>query len=261
MNITIKMLSIATFILWIVIIFFSITAVLSVMNLNVGIGEMQMRPSSKGIIFSLPFSINNEGYYELADLNLTTIITDPNGTILDQTETFVDSIPQGSSINESHTVAIDLDTIRSLDLVPLLLNDSSFNLEVLAELNFARAVPVQLSSNVSIPWGAPLAHFSVGTISISSYNNTHEEATIPIYFENHAIIGMQGMLKLEVYNDSNEHIMSGEGIINAPSQQTYSDRIIAYPRLQDSTKLTNSGRVHVFFVTPMFEVELWEQYG
>ena len=231
------------------------------MNLNVGIGEMQMRPSSKGIIFSLPFSINNEGYYELADLNLTTIITDPTGTILDQTETFVDSIPQGSSINESHTVAIDLDTIRSLDLVPLLLNDSSFNLEVLAELNFARAVPVQLSSNVSIPWGAPLAHFSVGTISISSYNNTHEEATIPIYFENHAIIGMQGMLKLEVYNDSNEHIMSGEGIINAPSQQTYSDRIIAYPRLQDSTKLTNSGRVHVFFVTPMFEVELWEQYG
>ncbi len=261
MNITIKMLSIATFILWVVIIFFSITAVLSVMNLNVGIGEMQMRPSTKGIIFSLPFSINNEGYYELADLNLTTVIIDQNGTILDQTETFVSSIPQGSTINESHTIAIDLDTIRSLDLVPLLLNDSSFNLEVLAELNFARAVPVQLSTNITIPWGAPLAHFSIGTISISSLNNTHAEATIPVYFENHAIIGMQGLLKLQVYNDSNEQIMSGESIINVPSQQTYSDRIVSYPTLENSTKLTNRGRVHVFFVTPMFEVELWEQYG
>jgi len=261
MNITIKMLSIATFILWIVIIFFSATAVLSVMNLNVGIGEAQMLPSSKGILFSLPFSINNGGYYELADLNLTTRVTDPDGTVFDQTETFVPSIPQGTSINSSHTITIDLDTIMSMDHTPLLLNDSSFNLEIFAGLNFARAVPVQLTTNVTIQWGAPLAHFTIGDISVSAYNSTHGQASIPVSFENHAILDIQGLLKLDVYNNSDEHITSGEGIINAPSQQSYADRIVAYPRVQDITKLTGSGRVHVVFETPMFTVDLWERYG
>jgi len=261
MNTAIKMLSIATFILWIVIIFFSVTAVLSVTNLKVDTGEIQILPSSKGVIFSLPFSITNGGYYELADLNLTTRVSDTNGTLFDQTETFVTSISQGTTINQSHSITIDLDTILSMDLTPLLLNDSSFNLEILAGLNFAQAIPVQLSTNVAIPWGAPLAYFSIGEIYVSSYNSTHDEASIPVSFENHAIIDIQGLLKLEVYNDSDEPLMSGNSVINVPAQQTYNDRIVAYPRLQDSARLTSNGRVQVFFETPMFRVELWEQYG
>ena len=59
MKIAIRMLTIATIILWIVILFFSVTAVYSVMNVGINIGEVQMLPSSKGIIFSLPFSIDN----------------------------------------------------------------------------------------------------------------------------------------------------------------------------------------------------------
>ena len=261
MNITIKMLSIATFILWTVIIFFSVTAVLSVTNLNVGIGEAQMLPSSNGIIFSLPFSINNGGYYELADLNLTTRVTDLDGTVFDQTETFVHSIPQGTTVNESHTISIDLDTLLSMDHAPLLLNDSYFNLEIFAGLNFARAVPVQLSTNVTLPWGAPLALFEIGYISVSAYNRTHGEVSIPVSFENHAILNIQGLLKLEVYNNLDEYVVSGETVINTPSQQSYAERIIAYPMVQDITKLTANGRVHVIFETPMFTVELWEHYG
>ena len=261
MNVTIKILNISTFILWIVIIFFSATAILSVMNLNVGIGEAQMLPSSNGILFSLPFSINNGGYYELADLNLTTRVTDPDGTVFDKTETIVPSIPQGTTINASHAITIDLNTILSMDHAPLLLNDSSFNLEIFAGLNFARAIPVQLSTNVSIPWGAPLANFQIGGISVSTYNSTHGQASIPVSFENHAILDIQGLLKLEVYNNSNEYLTSGESIINAPSQQNYADTIVTYLRLRDISKLTGNGRVHVVFETPMFTVDLWEQYG
>ena len=260
MNVTIKMFSIATIIIWIIIILFSVTAVLSVMNLNVETGELQMFPSSKGIIFSLPFSINNGGYYEIADLNLTTRVTDTNGTVFDQTVTFVPSIPQGTYINESHTITIDLDTIMSMDLAPLLLNDSSFNLEIFVELNFARVVPAQVSTNITIPWGAPLADFSIGDITVSSHNITHNEASIPVNFENHAILDMQGRLKLEVYNDSDEYVMSGEKVITAPSQQTFADRIIAYPRIEESTRLTDTGRVLIVFETPMFNFELWENY-
>ena len=261
MKIAIRMLTIATIILWIVILFFSVTAVYSVMNLGINLGEVQMLPSSSGITFSLPFAITNNGYYELADLNLTTRVTDSTGTVLDITETFVPSIPQGTNVNASHTIPIDLDAILSMDQVPLLLNDSSVNVEIFAGLNFARAVPVQLSTNATIPWGAPFAHFSIGRISVSPHNSTHVEATIPVSFENHAIIDITGTLKLEVYNDSNEHIASGMTIITVPSQQSYADSLLVYMRQQDISKLTSSGNMHMIFETPVFTVEWWEPYG
>ena len=261
MKIAIRMLSIATIVLWIVILFFSVTAVYSVMNLDINLGEVQMLPSSKGIIFSLPFSINNNGFYELADLNLTTRVTDPDGTVLDLTETLVPSIPQGTNVTETHTIPIDLDTILSMDHVPLLLNDSSFNVEIFAGLNFARAVPVQLSANITMPWGAPFANFSVGTISVSAHNGTHSEASIPVSFENHAVLDITGTLKLEFYDNLNEKIASGKTAISAAPQQSYSDRILVYARHQNSLQLTESGNVHLIFETPMFTVEWWDPYG
>jgi len=261
MKIAIRMLSIATIILWLVIVFFSATAVYSVMNLGINLGEVQMLPSSKGITFSLPFSISNNGYYELADLNLTTRVTDSAGTVLDITETLVPSIPRGTNVNASHTIPIDLDTILTMDHVPLLLNDSEFTVEILAGLNFARAVPVQISTNATIPWGAPFAHFSVGRISVSPHNSTHVEASVPVSFENHAIIDITGTLKLEFINDSSEKIASGMTSISVPPQQGYADRILVYTMQQDILKITSSGNLHLIFETPVFVVEWWESYG
>ena len=261
MKIAIRMLSIATIILWIVILFFAVTAVYSVMNLGANLGEAQILPSSKGITFSLPFSINNNGYYEIADLNLTTRITDPEGTVVALTETVIPSIPRGTTVNASHTVPIDLEVIQSMDHVTLLLDDSEFNVEIFAGLNFARAVPMQLSTNATIPWGAPFAHFSIGRISVSSHNITHEEAEIRVRFENHAVLDLTGSMELEFYNDSKELITSGKTDIRVPSGQGYEGVVYAYPRQQDVSKLTSSGNVHVVFETPMFTVEWDEQYG
>ena len=257
MNIAIRTLKVATIILWLIIIFFSVTAVYSVMNLGVSIGEAQMLPSSKGIIFSLPFSINNSGYYEIADLNLTTLTTDPDGAVLDLTETVVSSIPQGSNVNATHTITIDLDDILSMDHVSLLLEDSEFIVEIFTGLNFARAVPVQLSMNTTIPWGAPFAQFSLGEISVSAHNLTHTKASIQVSFENHAILDIAGTLKLQFYDDAQELIASGMSIINAPSGHEYNDVIYVYLGLQDVSKLTSNGIVHVVFETPMFTVE-WD---
>jgi len=261
MKIAIRMLSIAAIILWIVILFFSVTAVYSVMNLGINVGEVQMLPSSNGIAFSLPFAIINNGYYELADLNLTTRVIDQNGTVFDVTETLVPSIPRGSNVNSTHTISVDLDDILSMDHVSLLLNDSSFNVEIFAALQFARAVPVQLSTNATIPWGAPFAHFTIRTISVSPHNSTHVEARIPVSFENHAIIDLTGTLTVEVYSNSNEFITSGTASINVPPQQSYFDRLVGYAMQQDASKLTGSGKMHVIFETPLFVVDWWEQYG
>ena len=256
-----RMLSIATFVLWLIIVFFSVTAVYSVLNLGVTIGNVQMLPSSDGISFSLPFSINNSGYYEIADLNLTTRVTDPNGKLLDRTETIVPSISQGTSVNSTHTIDITIDDVLSLEPITLLLNDSEFNVEIFAGLNFARAVPVQLSFNTTIPWGAPFSNFSTGEISVSLYNSTHAEVIVPISFENHAVVSLSGTLKLEVYNNSQERIATGSTVINVPSLQNYADNIVIYAIQENVTKLTGSGELHLIFDMTIFTVDWWEPYG
>lgn len=261
MKIATRMLTVASIILWVVILFFSITAVHSVMNVGVNIGETQMFPTINGIKFSLPFSIDNNGYYEIADLNMTTRVTDPDGAVLDLTETLVDSIPQGETVNVSHTIAVDLDDTLSVDHMTLMLNDSNFTVEIFADLSFARAIPVQLSTNVSLPWGAPFANFQVGEFSVSQYNSSHIEAAIPLSFQNHAIIDITGTLKMEVYSRSDQRIASGVTNINVASHQNFGASILLHARPQDASKLAGSGKVHILFETPHFTVDWWEHYG
>ena len=261
MKIVTRMLTVASIILWLVILFFSVTAVYSVMNVGINIGEAQMLPSSTGINLSLPFSIDNGGYYEIADLNLTTRVTGHDGVVLDLTETFVDSIPQGTSVNASHTIKVDLEDILTLDYLPLMLNDTDFNVEIFAGLNFAGAIPVQLQTNVTLPWGAPFAGFSVGEVSVSLHNSTHIEVAVPVTFENHAIIDIAGTLKIEVYNDSEERIASGRVALDVVRGQGFADDICIYSRYQDLVKVTGSGKLRLLFETPMFTVEWEEPYG
>jgi len=238
MKIATSMLTVATIILWVVILFFSVTAVYSVINVGVNIGEAQMLPTSNGIKFSLPFSINNNGYYEIADLNLTTRVIDPDGQVLDLTETLVESIPQGETVNASHTIAIDLDDILSMNHLTLMLNDSNFTVEIFTGLSFARAIPVQLSTNVSLPWGAPFADFAVGDLSVSQRNSSYIEAAVPVSFENNAPINISGTLKLEIYDSSDENIASGVTGINVAANQNFRDNILIYATPQDAAAHT-----------------------
>lgn len=261
MKIAIKILRLVTIILLVIIVFFVITAVYSVTQLGINIGEVQMLPSSEGFNFFLPFSISNKGYYELADLNLTTRVKNINGTLLDQSETLIPSILKGATVNSTHIITLDLETIMSIDYVSLLLNDSTFEVELFASLNFARAIPIQVSTNTTIPWGAPLSQFSVGRPSISTFNSTHGEATIPISFVNHAVLDLTGTLKLEFLSVSREVITFGETAINVPSGESYIGEINAYPRQQDISNLAGEIYMHVIFETPLFVVEWEESYG
>jgi len=261
MKIALKVLRLVTILLLIIIVFFVITAVYSVTQLGLNVGEVQMLPSGEGINFSLPFSISNNGFYELADLNVTTRVKSLDEILLDRSETLIPSIPKGTTVNSTHKITLDLETIMSIDYVPLLLNDSVFEVELFAALNFARAIPIQVSTKTTIPWGAPLSQFSVGRPSISTFNSTHGEATIPVSFANHAVLDLTGKLKLDFLSFSREVIAFGGTTINVPSGASYIGEIHVYPTQQDVSKLTGEIDVRVIFETPMFVVEWEESYG
>lgn len=255
----IRALTIATLILWTFIIAFAATAIYSVINLSKGIdfGEVQFFPSSKGVVLSLPFSINNTGYYDISELNVTTRMTAHNGTLLSLDETLVPLIASGSSIETAHNISIDLSDIMAMDYTELFFNDSSFGFDAFVSLNFAYAIPVQISINMSVPWGAPLSNLSIGEISVPD-NNT---VVIPVSFENNSYFDIAGTMQLEVYNDIYELVTSGQTNLNVSSNSGYNEQVEMYLSIGDLSKLTESGKIRLVFESPMFTAEQWITYG
>jgi len=255
----IRALGIATTIIWILLVVFSATAVYSVMNLRIGFEEPQFSPSSKGVVLSLPFFINNSGYYDISELNITTRITDSNGTLLTLSKTFVPVVSTGSNVEAAHNISIELSDV--MERIELIFNDSFFVFDTLVTLNFAYVVPVQLSMNMTVPWGAPFSNISIGEISVLSFNSTHVRVVVPVSFENHSFFDITGTMQLEIYNDIGELVTSGETSLNVQAQSAYNEQVGMYLSVADVSKLTESGRVHLMFETPMFAVEQWIPYG
>ena len=256
----IRALSIAIIILWILLIAFAITAVYSVMNLGIDFGETQFFPSNEGVVLSLPFFINNRGYYDISELNVTTRVTDYNGTLLALSETFVPLVASGSNIETAHNISIDLSDMF-MEYTELLFNDSSFELNAFIALNFAYAIPVQISMNMTIPWGAPFSNLSIGEPLVLPDNSTHSTVVIPVSFENHSYFDIVGTMQLEVYNDMDELVTSGQTSLDVPSSYGYVGQVEMYLSIDDLSKLTESGKVHLVFESPMFTVEQWITYG
>jgi len=255
----IRALGIATIVIWIFLIAFSVTALFSVMKLGIGFGEAQFFPSSEGLVLSLPFSINNSGYYDISELNITTRITDSNGTLLTLSKTFVPLVSVGSKVRAAHNISIELGEV--MERVELVFNDSFFVFDTLVGLNFARIVPVQISMNMTVPWGAPFYNLSVGEIAVFPFNTTHVRVAVPLSFENHSLFDITGTMQLEVYNDVEEMVTSGETSLDTRSQQPHNEQVDMYPSLADATKLTETGKVRFIFQNPMFTMERWMPYG
>jgi len=251
MKYAVRALGWATKILWILIIVFAGTSVYSAMNVKMSFGEPQAFLSSGFVILSIPLFVNNSGFYDLSELNLTVDAMDYNGSLVSTSTTFVPLIPRGSSVETAHNVSISLDDITS-DVLNYLFNDTIFNVDLSMKVNFARVIPFQVSMNKTIPWGAPLYDFSIGQISYDYYNLTHQRVVIPLSFENHSpYFGIYGTMQVEIYNSGDELVGSRTLSLNVPSHSAYEDQV---ELIVDISKLTESGEVHFSFETSMFSL-------
>lgn len=232
----------ATKVLLILIIIFCVTSVYSAFNLRMSFGEPQATCSEGILLLSFPLFVNNSGYYDLSDLNLTAKVIDYNGTILLSSATFVPLVTRGSNVVIMHNVSINLD---NTNLTRLLFQDDNFEASMSIAMKFARTIPIEILTNETIPWGAPFYNFSIGEIT---FNGTHGVA--PISFENHSpFSNVAGTTQFEIYNDESEYVGSCRKSLDVPSNSGYQDQIELV--VDDPTKLTLSGQVHVFFETSM----------
>jgi hypothetical protein len=251
MRYVVRALGWATKIVWILIVFFAATSVYSALNVKMGFGQPQVFPSSGCMIISVPLFVNNTGLYDLSELNMTVVVTDCNESIVSTSTTFVPSIPRGSSIETAHNFSMSLHDITS-KLLNYLFNDSVFSLDLSLKLNFARAIPFQVSTNMTMPWGAPLYNFSIGQIYYNFLNFTHQEAIIPISFENHSpYFGVDGFMRVEIYNDNGELLGFSVSDLNVQSHSGYDGQV---ETIVDVSKVRGSGEVHFYFETSAFSI-------
>lgn len=249
MRIPIRMIGIVTTFFWIFLIAFFVSAVYSVKDLQFDFGEPQISVTSdKEILFSLPITIVNKGYYNIGAFNLTTKVFDENGFAIAHHSTFVPVIERGVKKTLSHNMTIDADGLLQSEQ-EYLFNDTELTINQMVGMKLAEAIPVQASTNFSMPWGAPLYNFTVGEIKCELYNATHVKATVVISFENHALFDLTGRIQMYMYNGGNELIGEGQKAIEAPQNSRYESSMELYVSI---TEKPENGYMEIYFLTSLF---------
>ena len=221
----IRALTIATTVLWILLVAFSATSIYSALKLSFGFGEPRASASSEVLTMSLPFYVDNGGFYDISDLNVITAIHSNDGTLISNSTTLIPLISRGGRVDTAHNISISMDAVISKNLTSLLFQDSVFDIDVLVTLIFAHAIPLQLSSNMTLPWGAPLANLSIGEISFIPINLTHFRIITPISFENHSFFALNGTLTLKLIDGQNQNVGAGATNISVPPMNGCSTQV------------------------------------
>jgi hypothetical protein len=238
----------ATSIFWIILLLFTVTAVYSAFQIRPEFGDPSVSTSGDTLILSLPFGLYNGGFYDISRLNITTVVSDNHGSAISSASTFVTTISRGENTSITHNMSLSIGQMASSDLSFLLFNDSELNVTAILRLTYANAFPFEITANISMPWGAPLANPAIGGISIAPFNSTHVRAFAPVSFENHSYLEMSGTMRLEIVDGVGHVAGEGATIFYAPSENRF--ETIMEVLLSDSLANIREARLH--FQTPFF---------
>lgn len=243
------MMGIATTLFWIFLTAFLASAAYSIKDLHFNFGEPQINITSENkLLFSLPINIINQGYYDIGAFNTTTQLLDSDGSLIAKGSTFVPSIGKGENLTTSHNMTIEIgELLQHSD--SYLFNDSELEVTVFAGMRLAELVPVGVSTNLSIPWGAPFYNFTLGESNNERFNRTHLQVTVPISFENHAFFDVAGSMEIKMYNSSG--VLIGENqVFFETLQHTFYNGYIEF--FVPITVFTPDGYFEAYFLTPFF---------
>jgi len=222
----IRALGWAIYILWLVIIVFTVTAVYSAFQLGLDFDDLQTSTSEGTVTLLLPFSLENNGFYDIYDLNITTILKESNGALVSNSSTVVPLISSGNKINATHNISISLENMTSAGLSRLLFYDTDLDMEMSFALRYAGVIPLKIGRNFTMPWGAPLGNLTIGDVAVNPYNSTHVRAILPFSFENHSFFSLNGAVRTEIINTLDQQVGGTTTLINVPPQSGYSTQFM-----------------------------------
>jgi hypothetical protein len=129
-----------------------------------------------------------------------------------------------------------------------LFNDTELRIAEFVSLRIAEIIPIQVTTNSSFPWGAPLYNFTLGKPEAEAFNLTHFRVIVPVSFENHAFFDVAGNIQVSMYNSAESFISQGQAIIEVPQHSPYNGFVEFYVLM---TEFTSSGHFEVYFLTQL----------
>jgi len=168
---------------------------------------------------SVPFYIENKGFYDISDLNISTIIQESDEALVSNSSTVVPLISSGSKVDATLNISITLNNMTTASLSRLLFNDTNFDVDMSLALRYAGVIALKISTNSTMTWGAPLCNLALGDIqSIEPYNTTHVRAILPLSFENNSFFNLNGTVRTEIVNTADQEVGGSTTQISVPSQ-------------------------------------------
>jgi hypothetical protein len=181
--------------------------------------------------------------------SLRTRIRDKNGHTITRGTTNIPIIKKGEEVTATHNMTIDINDLLQRD-ENYLFNDTEMRIYETGSIGIANIIPVQASTNFTMPWGAPLYNFALGASQYLSFNYTHVMVVVPISFENHAFFDVAGTVKIEMCNSTDVLVGEGETNIEAWHNSPYYGNINVIAQIAG---MTPSGRFEVYFDTLLFD--------
>ncbi|HIE14127.1 TPA: hypothetical protein EYP70_02530 [Candidatus Bathyarchaeota archaeon] len=213
---------------------------------GIKLGEISGRISNATLVLCVPLIINNTSQYDITCFNVTLVLRDKNGTVISNQTALIQRVESGSAKTAINNLTLNLADLIS-KIRDLLFQDTEFKVGLLLSFKYAYMLSFHVdTSNLSMPWGAPLYGFSITGFS-APYNITMTECYIDIYlsFENHAFFDINGTLRIEMFNDRNEPIGIGIKTVSVSSNQSFADAVTVH--IDKLTGYTGSGYVKIYF--------------
>jgi hypothetical protein len=247
------MISVATSFFWIFLIIFSVSALYSMKDIKMSLGEPQPSMASDNeLVLSIPLEIVNKGYYNLGYLNVSTDILAENGLPIAHGFTFILVVDKGEEVNTTHNIRLNLTELMHTSQ-SFLFNDTELRINAKVSMRAAEVIPIQVSSNLSMPWGAPLHNFTLGIPELTTYYEANFtpicRAVVPVSFENHAFFDVIGTIQVRIYNSTNAYLGEGQMHIEARQNSRYYGSLELHIPVDS---VTTDGRFEVFLTTTFF---------
>ncbi len=253
MNVPIRILSITNLVFWALLIAFIASAGYSMKDVNLDVGEPVFNAAANGeLTVTLPLVVDNKGYHSLKSLNITTAVHGEKGNEVAKTSTFVPIIVKGYKASILHNVTLN---VRQLveENPQLLLNDGWFGARITTGFNFAEIIPVQLSTNFAVPWGAPFSNLAVGQPQHAIVSPSSSRVTVTVSFENHASFNLTGIVLAKNFDTQGVLLAESQIPLFAQSGSNFAGELCFVMPLDKASSFSESGQVKIFFSTSLFE--------
>jgi hypothetical protein len=254
MRVAIRTIGIASAFSWVFLIGFAVSAVFSMKDFQFEFGALQNSIGPQNdVVFAFPLVIINKGLYGISDFNVSSELVNDQGFTLARGSTFVPLIGTGQTVNTTHKIELRFGDLLN-GSTRLLFDDVDLRLAETFSMKAAELIPVQASSNMSIPWGAPLNNLALGTTQSSEVvgdGRSYVGVVVPVSFENHAFFDLNGTLLVHVYNNVNVLIGKGQTSFDVSQKSPFRQKLMVDAAIQN---VTSAGHYEVSVETPLFSV-------